>query len=132
LENFRIKYGTAMVATLRMAHVNRVLDQMADGPAAANNLRDRLNVLMAFAVADGWRPDNPVISAKRVKQRPSKGFRTRTEDDIEVFRKRWSFGTPQRLAIEILLHTGLRRSDAVRLGRCHIQGDTLVIATMKS
>jgi hypothetical protein len=56
LERFRLKYGTAPVATLRTEHVNRILDQMADRPAAANNLRDRLNVLMAFAVATAGEP----------------------------------------------------------------------------
>jgi integrase len=130
LERFRADYGNQPVAQLETRHVNRILDQMADRPAAANNLRDRLNVLMQLAVDDGWRKTNPVATAKRVKQRPSKGFRTWTEEDIEHFRERWPLGSPQRFAMEILLHTGLRRSDAVRLGRQHVVGETFVLTTV--
>jgi len=44
----------------------------------------------------------------------------------------WAEGTPQRIAFEILLYTGLRRSDAVKIGRQHIQGDFIVLTTKKS
>jgi integrase len=37
-------------------------------------------------------------------------------DDIAIFRKRWQVDTPQRLAFELLLFTGMRLSDAVRAG----------------
>jgi integrase len=105
---------------------------MADRPASANNLRDRLNVLMQFAVSDGWREDNPITNAKRIKH-VTKGYRSWSEVDISAFRKRWPIGTPQRLAMEILLHTGLRRSDAVRLGRQHVvDGTIFVLTTVKS
>ncbi len=49
-----------------------------------------------------------------------------------LFRAHWQIGTPQRIAFEILLFTGLRRSDAVRLGRQHIQGDRIVTKIKKS
>jgi integrase len=132
LERFRAVNGTKPVATLETRHVNRILDQMADRPASANNLRDRLNVLMQFAVSDGWREDNPITNAKRIKH-VTKGYRSWSEVDISAFRKRWPIGTPQRLAMEILLHTGLRRSDAVRLGRQHVvDGTIFVLTTVKS
>jgi integrase len=131
LERFRQAYVQLLVKGMGTAHVNRIMDQMSDRPAAANNMRDRLNVLMAFAVADGWREDNPVSKAKRVKHTAT-GFRTWTEADIEAFRRHWCLGTPQRLAMEILLHTGLRRSDAVLLGRQHVVGNTFVLTTVKS
>lgn len=52
--------------------------------------------------------------------------------DIGKFRKQWPAGTPQRIALEILLHTGLRRSDAVKLGRQHRDGNRHVVSLKKS
>jgi site-specific recombinase XerD len=134
LEHFRQEFGAALVARFTTKHVNLIMDRLADRPAAANNLRDRLNVLMKFAVANGWCTDNPVARSKNIRH-TSRGYRTWSEADIEAFRKRWPIGTRQRLAMEILLYTGLRRSDAVRLGRQHVQKvlgvDAFVLTTVK-
>jgi integrase len=120
---------------IQTVHVNSLIDEIADRPAAAKIFRLRLKALMDFAVGAGYRTDNPVVNAKRVKHR-DKGIRPWTEQDIVDFRARWPVPSPQRIAFEILLHTGLRRSDAVRLGRQHIRrypdGDRFVIKTKKS
>jgi integrase len=134
-ERFREEFGDARVAQLTTKYVNLILDRMADRPAAANNLRDRLNILMKFAVANDWIETNPVTLAKRIRHK-TKGFRTWTEEDIARFQKRWPLGTPQRLAMELLLYTGLRRSDAVRLGRQHVtstpEGEAFVLTAIKT
>ena len=46
-----------------------MLDKMADRPAAADNLRDRLSGFMKFAIGAGYRNDNLVLFAKRAKPR---------------------------------------------------------------
>ena len=43
------------------------------------------------------------------------GFRPWTEDDVAAYEKRWPRGTRQRVWLDVLLYTGLRRGDAVRL-----------------
>jgi integrase len=121
-ERFREEFGEGRLVNLTTRRVDQILGRMADRPAAANNLRDRLNVLMKFAKDLRLIEENPVDEAKRIKHK-QKGFRTWTEEDVEAFRRRWPLGTPQRLAMEILLYTGLRRSDAVRLGRQHMTPD---------
>ena len=55
---------------------------MSDRPAAANNLRDRLNALMYVAIDLEWREDNPVTNVKPLKMR-SEGFHTWTEAEIQ-------------------------------------------------
>ena len=131
LDRFRQEHGDKPVALLETKHINKIIDQMADRPAAADNLRDRLSELMKFAIGPGYRDDNPVLFAKRVKYKTA-GIRPWTEGDIIAYRERWPIGTPQRLAVEILLFTGLRKSDAVRLGRQYRQGSHFKIATKKS
>jgi integrase len=112
-------------------HVNDLIDAMADTPSAASNFRKRLKAVMDYAVSAEMRSDNPVVVAKRVKLKTT-GHRTWTEKDITAFRGRYKVGTPLRLAFEVLLHTGLRRSDAVRLGWEHLTKDGFVITTKKS
>ena len=131
LDRFRGAHGHRLVADLETHHVNKILDGVADHPEAASNLRDRLSGIMKFAIGAGYRSNNPVRDAKRIK-RKSKGIRSWTEADIRLFRKRWPVGSPQRLAFEILLFTGLRRSDAVRLGPEHRKDGYFVISTRKS
>jgi site-specific recombinase XerD len=130
-ERFRQQHGGNLVDQLEPKYVNRMLDKMADKPAAAISFRKRLNVLFNFAVSDGWIKANPVTTAKRIRHRTT-GIRTWSEEDIAKFRKRWPIGTAQRLAMELLLHTGLRRSDAVRLGPQYRVGDTFDVALVKS
>lgn len=72
-----------------------------------------------------------MLNAERVKHK-TKGFAPWTEDDIAKFRAHWAEGTRQRIAFEILLFTGLRRSDVVRIGRQHIQGNRIVAKIKKS
>lgn len=125
------KHGDGPVAGLQAKYINNLIDEMADTPSAASNFRKRLKAVMDYAVSVGMRADNPVIMAKRVKLKTT-GHRTWTEEDITKFRKRWKVGTPLRLAFEVLLHTGLRRSDAVRLSWNHLTQDGFAIATKKS
>lgn len=131
LDRFVDKHGEGPIAGLQPKHINKLIDEMADTPSAASNFRKRLKGLMDYAVSAELRADNPVVVAKKVKLKTT-GHRTWTEEDIAAFRKCHKAGTPLRLAFEVLLHTGLRRSDAVRLGWKHLTKDGFVITTKKS
>src|SRR5262249_23156409 len=54
-----------------------------------------------------------------------------TEEEIEAFRKRWPLGTKQRLAFELFLNTGQRRSDVVRMSWSHITPDSKIIVSQQ-
>jgi hypothetical protein len=110
LERFRAEYGDKPVPLLQREHVRSILAKKAATPQAANNLRKLIRLLMRFAVAEGWRRDDPTVDVKAIKVR-SDGFHTWTENDIAAFKKRWPVGTKQRVAMELALHTGQRRSD---------------------
>lgn len=131
LEKFREAHGTKSLAKLETKHINAIIDQMADRPAAANSMRKRLHTVVEYAIGAGLIKDNPIKRAKIVKY-VERSYRAWTEDDIAAYRKRWTEGTPKRLAFEIFLHTGLRRSDAVRLGWKHIRDGWITITTVKS
>lgn len=132
IEPFRQAHGDKSVAGLKAKHIDAILGEVAKrSKSQAHNLRKRLRKLGELSVAWGYRDDNPVLSAQKIKHK-EKGFRPWTEADIGKFRKQWPAGTPQRIALEILLHTGLRRSDAVKLGRQHRDGNRHVVSLKKS
>jgi integrase len=60
------------------------------------------------------------------------GYHTWTEDEIARFETRWPIGTRERLALAILLYTGLRRADAAVLGRQHIRNGDIAFRTAKT
>lgn len=61
------------------------------------------------------------------------GFLQWTEEDLERYEGHWPIGTRERLALDLLVFTGVRRSDAVRLGNQHMhQNGEIVIRTEKS
>jgi integrase len=131
LEKFRKQHGDKPVALLETRHVNSMIDEIAEKPAAANQLRKRLHTVLEYAIGAGYRKDNPISRAKRVKYK-TRGYRTWTEADIAAFRKYWPPDSPQRIAMELLLHTGLRRSDIVRLGPNNVLGDSFFVRIKKS
>jgi len=60
---------------------------------------------------------DPSAGIKRPKIRRIRAW---TESEIEVFRRRWPIGSLQRLAFELFLGTGQRRSDVVRMTWSHV------------
>jgi len=132
LEPFRKEHGDGPVKEIQTFHIDAILGDVAKrSTSAAHNLRKRLFLLFRLAVKWDFRTDNPMLLADRV-QHKTKGYETWTEDDIAKFRAKWKEGTPQRIAFEILLYTGLRRADAVRLGPQHIKGDLIEITARKT
>ena len=131
LERFREAHGDKQVATLTRAHIKAIIGSMSATPAAANNLLDRLRVLMKIAMDDDWRPDDPTYRVKGFKL-SGDGFHTWTEADIEKFCEHYPIGTSARLAMGLMLYTGQRRSDMVKMGWQHIAGDRIRVHQIKT
>jgi integrase len=66
---------------------------------------------------------DPTAGVKDPAERRSEGFVAWMEEDIEAYQERYPLGTKERVWLDVLLYTGLRRGDAVRLGRQHVGRD---------
>lgn len=126
LERFRKKNGTKRVAHLEARHIDRWMSDIAATPHAANDLRKMLNLLMKHAILLGWRRDNPVAATEAIRT-DGDGYHCWSEEEIAQFEKKWAVGTRERLAMALLLYTGLRRGDMVNVGRQHRKGDKLIL-----
>lgn len=131
LEHFRTEHGEKPLAGLEAKHVNAIMDAMAKTPAAANILRKRLHSVYEYAIGAGLITENPIKRSKRVRY-DQKSYRSWTEADITAFRAKWKEGSTYRLALELLLYTGLRRSDVVRVGWKHVKDGAIHVSTVKS
>lgn len=131
LDAFRETYGAGTVANLRSAHLVKVLDKYADRPEAGKRLLKLLRSVYRFAIARGLARHDPTQGVK-VEARKSAGFRPWTDADIEAFKQYWPEGSRERLALYLLLYTGQRRSDVVRMGRQHIRDGVLTVTQQKT
>jgi integrase len=59
--------------------------------------------------------------SKTLPARKGKGFKPWTEADVEAYYRRWPLGTHERVWLDVLLYSGLRRGDVVRYGRQHVR-----------
>jgi len=121
IDKWRAEHGRKRVAHLRRSDIAGFLSasMAASGPHAANSLLSKLKILLRFAVENGWRRDDPAATVRKVRAK-SEGFATWSEEDIAAFEERWPSGTRQHLALSLLLYTGQRRGDVVRMGRQHL------------
>ena len=106
-------------------------ERRKDTPSQANNFLKLMRGVFAWAVEAEHVPANPAEGVKAVKTKTA-GFRAWEEEDVEKFERRWLLGTRERLALTVLLYTGLRRGDAARLGRQHLKNGRISVATEKT
>ena len=131
LEKFRQEHGDKPAALLMRQHINAMLAQRVPRPAAANHWLRLVKALMAFAVEEGFRPDNPTTGIKRIPTR-SDGFHSWSEAEIAQFEAHYPVGSKARLALALGLYTAQRRSDVVSLGRQHICDGMLSMRQQKT
>jgi integrase len=131
LERFRVEHGEKRVGAIERKHVQAMVTAKGATPSAACNFLKTLRGMIAFAVDAGIRADDPTIGVKRPKIKTD-GVRTWTEDDIAAFEATHPIGTLPRLAMTLLLCTGQRRGDVVRMGRQHIRGDLISVRQQKT
>lgn len=123
--------GDKPFAAITAKHMRNSLDKLADTPVQANNTLKAMNGLFAWAVKNDHIKINPCHGVEKLKVK-SDGFPAWTMADALAFRKTWPEGTSQRLAFELLVHIGTRRSDVTDLGRQHLRGNVLQFRTQKT
>ena len=121
--------GHRLVRQMTRQHIDRMLAKRQATPGAANDLLKKIRILMRFAVSCHWRNDDPSLGIRRFS---GGTFHTWTEGEIAAFEKRWPVGSPERLAFALLLYTGQRQSDVVRMSWGDIDGDCIRVVQQKT
>lgn len=123
------KQGSAVTAAalpyqlMEPRHIVERCDALTQGPEGRNGMVKALRQLFRWACAPhvGLARDNPAARVPYLRPTNPDGFHTWSVAEVEQFQARWPAGTKPYLALSLLLFTGARRSDVVRLGRQHIR-----------
>jgi integrase len=125
--------GHEPATAIKRAHVVAGRDRRAETPAQARNFLDAMRGLFRWALDAGHVRVDPTLgiaSPPRPKDNP--GFPVWTEEDVARYEARWPMGTKERVWLDVLLYTGLRRGDAVQLGRQHVRDGVATLRTEKT
>lgn len=115
LEGLCVDHGDNPVSVLETRHVRALRDEKAELPEAANARVKALRQVFKWAADVGHATTNPARDVPYIRS-GSDGFHTWTIEQVLQYERRHKHGTMGRLALDTLLCTGGRRSDAVRLG----------------
>jgi integrase len=127
------KAGGHSLKAITQAAIVKGRDTRKETPAQARNFLDAMRGLFRWAHEAQLVKVDPTAGVKNPKKRTSGGFPAWTEADVAAYERRWPIGTKERVWLDVLLYTGLRRGDAVTVGRQHIGSDGfLSIRTEKS
>jgi integrase len=131
IDRLCVEHGDKRAALMQREHVVRLIAARADKPRTANAMRQSLRALMQHAVEIGMRADDPTRDVRAVPVK-SDGYHSWTEAEIAQFERHHPVGSRARLAFALLLYSGQRRSDVVRMGRQHISDGALFVRQQKT
>jgi integrase len=121
--------GNAPLSAITPKAIRAGLERRADTPGQAQHFLNAMRALFRWATKVQLVKVDPAAGIEAPARRRDTGIRPWTEDDVAVYERQWPIGTRQRVWLDVLLYTGLRRGDAVRLGRQQVRDG---IATKKT
>lgn len=107
-------------------------EDRAGTPAQARNFLDAMRGLFRWALEADFVSTDPTAGVKNPLRPKGGGFAAWTEDDVIAYEKRWPAGTKERVWMHVLLYTGLRRGDAVTVGKQHVRNGVATLRTEKT
>ena len=120
------RFGDRPLIDLQQKHVQAILDDMREVPASARDLLKALRGLMRWAKRNGRIKVDPTAEVDPPPMKPSEGYPTWEDEHVTRFESRWPVGTPERLALILMIWTGQRREDIVIMGRQHLRPDGFI------
>jgi integrase len=123
-----VQAGATPYALITSRHIIAGRERRAKTPAQARNFLDVMRSLFRWAMEAQYIKTDPTVGVKSPARKKGPGFKPWTEPDVEAYYRRWPLGTHERVWLDVLLYSGLRRGDAVRYGRQHVRNG---IGTMR-
>jgi len=129
LEHMRNEVGERQIAGLEQSLIVKRLSPLK--PAASRNWLKVIRALLDFAVAEGFRTNNPArdIRPRKYKEQSHHAW---TAEEIAQFEAYYPIGSAPRLAFALLLYTMQRRGDVIRMGPQHIRDGEIYIKQQKT
>jgi integrase len=130
IAGFCKEHGDYRLDTLQREHIVRMMERRTT-TGAKNQLRKVLRAMMQHAVMIGMRSDDPTRDVKAAAVKAG-GHHPWTEEEIAQFESCHPIGSRARLALALLLYTGQRRGDVIKMGRQHARDGWLQVQQEKT
>jgi integrase len=123
----KMHLGDCLVAQTDWVLVAQHIDKLGKThPGAARELRTAFSLICQQAVKHRLISANPIREIVRPKLKNVDGLHDWTELEIAAYKRQHKPGTLARYALDVLLETGLRVSDAARVGDQHVIDDNTI------
>lgn len=109
----------------------RVLRDRKSTAEGSNNRVKAIRAVFKWGVSDERLATNPARDLEKLSA-PSDGFHSWTIEEVEQYEARHPVGSKARLALALIMYTGVRRSDVVRLGKQHARNGWLQFKQYKN
>ncbi|AGA64458.1 Integrase / recombinase [Liberibacter crescens BT-1] len=123
--------GTIPFARITKKHIQDAVDRRAEKPSVVMSFLSAVSTLFVWALSNGLATQNPVTGVSRIPFK-SDGHHAWTIEEVEQYRSHHPIGSMPRLALELMLFFGLRRSDVIHVGPQHIKDGVLSFKTQKT
>lgn len=124
--------GSEPFGSIQSEDIVAGLDRRSDTPSAARNFLDTMRGMFQWAKARRHVRSDPTADVKPPRRRKGSGFAPWTHEDVTKYQAKYPIGTCERVWLDVLLYTGLRRGDAARIGPNHVKDGIATISTEKS
>jgi integrase len=124
--------GSQPFAQVTRAAIIAGRDRRHVTPAQARHFLETMRGLFRWATDAQLVKANPTAGVADPARPKNAGIPLWTEEQVAAYERRWPIGTRERVWLDVFLYTGLRRGDAVRLGRQHVRNGAATIRTEKT
>jgi site-specific recombinase XerD len=123
-------HGHRLVRDLPRDKARKIIEEIgATKPGLANLTKKILHRIMRYAIATGLRADNPFADLAAYKLGT---HHTWTDAELAAYEQRWPLGTRERLAYALLLYTGQRGGDVVKMHRSAVRNGVIRVVQEKT
>lgn len=129
LERFREQHGDKPINAMKREHVQRMIEQKS--PAAGRHFRNALRPVMREAIKAGFRRDDPTVGVE-LRTAKGDGYHSWADEECARFEASHPIDSRARLAFALLLYTGQRRGDVIRMGRQHVKDGRISVQQEKT
>jgi integrase len=125
------KSGEKSYAAISRADIVATRDAKRETPSAARKFLDTVRGMFEWALEAQHVKIDPTTGVKAPAPKKGGGFKIWTEVEVTAYETRWPECTKERVWLHVLMYTGLRRGDAVIIGKQHVHNGVATLRTEK-
>ena len=131
LEKVAVAAGTEPARAITKAIIQKGMDRRAATPAAANEFLKSMRAVLDYLVSIDELKENPAKAVKYISIKTD-GFHIWTIEEVAQFVEHHGAGSRAVLALALLLFTGQRRGDVIRMGPQHVTAGSMAVRQGKT